>query len=220
MDFSHVDIWIFDLDHTLYPPEVGLFDQIGAKMNAFVMQHLGLNDAEADLMRRDYWHRYGTTLAGMMAEQDINPSEYLAYVHDIDFSVLQPAPDLAAAIAALPGRKLIHTNADSDYARKVLDACGLGPFEAIYGVENTGFHPKPARAAYDAVMKQTGIDPKRAAFFEDDPRNLTIPHELGMRTVLVGPGRDGPNSAGSAVIGPHVEYRTDDLAAFLRAVVG
>lgn len=219
MDFSHVDTWIFDLDNTLYPPEADLFGQIEVKMNGFVMRHLGLGETDANRMRRDYWERYGTTLAGMMAEHQVDPTQYLAEVHDIDFSVLTPTPGLTAAIDALPGRKLIHTNADSRYAKKVLSAAQLGPFEAIYGVEETGYHPKPERAAYEAVIEQSGINPKRAAFFEDDPRNLAVPHELGMRTILVGAGRDGPNSFAAGEIGPHVEYQTNNLTAFLQEIV-
>ncbi|RJL11686.1 pyrimidine 5'-nucleotidase [Paracoccus siganidrum] len=221
MDFADVDIWIFDLDNTLYPPEAALFSQIEARMTAYVMHLLGVDRDRADLIRRDYWRRHGTTLAGLMAEHRIDAASYLAEVHDIDFSGLAPDPALAAAIAALPGRKIIHTNADAAYARRVLAARGLaaGPddlFEAIFGVEETGFRPKPAAAAFEAVLAASRADPRRAAFFEDDPRNLQIPHALGMRTVLVGRGRLGPDEiAQHADHGAHVQHRTDDLTAFL-----
>lgn len=219
MDFAHVDIWIFDLDNTLYPPEMALFPQIEARMTAYVMRLLQVEQDHADHLRRDYWRRHGTTLAGLMAEHAIDPVAYLAEVHDIDFTALQPAPDLARAIRALPGRKLIHTNADSTYAAKVLAARDLDLFEAIYGVEETGFRPKPAPEAFQAVIAQAGFDPRRAAFFEDDPRNLKVPHSLGMRTVLVGQGRDGPDLiAGGTDHGPHVHHRTDDLTGFLEKI--
>ena len=69
----------------------------------------------------------------------------------------------------------------------------------------------------------TGVDPTRAAMFEDLARNLEVPKALGMATVLVVPhgtrevltedwemeGRDAP----------HVEFVTDDLAGFLEAVL-
>ena len=226
MDFAHVEVWIFDLDNTLYPPSMALFPQIEARMTDYVMRTLAVERDAADLLRRDWWMRHGTTLAGLIAEHAIDPAAYLDEVHDIDFGPVAAAPDLAAAIAALPGRKLVHTNADAAYATKVLRARGLGPagadaplFEAIYGIAETGFHPKPDPRAFQAVIGQAGIDPARAAFFEDDPRNLLVPHDLGMRTVLVGPGRHGPNDAPPAAgIGAHVQHRTDDLAAFLRRI--
>lgn len=217
MELSRVDCWIFDLDNTLYPVEMALFPQIETRMTAYVMRLLAVEQDHADHLRRDYWRRHGTTLAGLMAEHAIDPLAYLTEVHDVDFTGLRPAPELAAAIAALPGRKIVHTNADSRYARKVLAARGLDLFEAIYGVEETGFHPKPHRAAFEAVIEQAGIDPTRAVFFEDDPRNLEVPHALGMRTVLVGAGRRGPDGA-SADDATHIDYRTGDLTGFLRTI--
>ncbi|SNT68743.1 pyrimidine 5'-nucleotidase [Paracoccus seriniphilus] len=223
MDFSNIDAWIFDLDNTLYPPEMALFPQIEARMTRYVMRLLRVEPQDADRLRRDYWRQHGTTLAGLMAEHAIDPVAYLDEVHDIDFTPLVPAPELAAVISALPGRKLIHTNGDSRYARKVLAARGLDLFEEIYGVEETGFHPKPDERAYAAVLRQSGVDPGRAAMFEDDPRNLIVPHALGMRTVLIGRGHSGPDVTGDGNAQPeqdlaHVMYRSDDLFAFLSAI--
>ncbi|HMQ42637.1 MAG TPA: pyrimidine 5'-nucleotidase [Paracoccus sp. (in: a-proteobacteria)] len=220
MPFRHVTTWIFDLDNTLYPPEAALFQQIETRMTAHVTRVLGVDRAEADRLRKHYWRDYGTTLAGLMAEHRIDPHAYLLDVHDIDFSVLSPAPALAEAIAALPGRKIVHTNADSTYASRVLDRLGLGPFEAIYGIEEVGFHPKPDARAYAAVIDAHGLDPAQAAMFEDDPRNLDVPARLGMQTVLVGSGRHGPDELPlDHEHGAHVHHRTRDLAAFLRSLV-
>lgn len=217
MDLSRADVWIFDLDNTLYPAEMALFPQIEQRMTAYVMRLLAVGQDHADQLRRDYWRQHGTTLAGLMAEHAIDPLAYLAEVHDVDFTGVAPAPDLARAIDALPGRKIVHTNADSHYARKVLAARGLDLFEAVYGVEETGFHPKPQRAAYEAVIALAGFDPRRAVFFEDDPRNLEVPHAMGMGTVLVGRGRRGPDP-GLGGDGSHIDRRTDDLTAFLRTI--
>lgn len=220
MDFQHVTTWIFDLDNTLYAPEVRLFDQIERRMTAYVMRQLGVAEAEASHLRDHYWRSHGTTLAGLMAEHGIAPLPYLREVHDIDFSALTPDPDLAGLIRALPGRKIVHTNGDSTYAMRVLEHRGLTVFDAIHGVEEVGFHPKPDARAYAAVLAAEGFDPARAAMFEDDPRNLAVPHKLGMRTILVGCGQDGPDLlAADHVHGPHVQYQTQDLAGFLRGLV-
>lgn len=226
MDFAHVDTWIFDLDNTLYPPDMALFPQIEARMTDYVMRTLSVERDAADRMRRDWWMRHGTTLAGLMAEHAVDPLAYLDDVHDIDLAPLLPAPDLAGAIAALPGRKLVHTNADSAYAAKVLHARGMGLagdavpapiFEAIYGIAETHFHPKPHPEGFRIVIQAARIDPTRAAFFEDDPRNLAVPHDLGMRTILVGPGRHGPDRMTGAVPA-HVDHHIHDLTGFLRQI--
>lgn len=217
--FSGVSAWIFDLDNTLYPPEADLFSQIERRMTAYVSRQLGVTADIADDMRSRYWRAHGTTLAGLMADHAIDAQAYLADVHDIDFTVLTTEPPLASAIAALPGRKIIHTNADAAYAGKVLAHRGLTGFEAIYGIEETGFHPKPDPRAYAAVLTAHGIEPDTAAFFEDDPRNLIEPHRLGMRTILVGPGRSGPDAADPAEPRPaHVDFQTGGLTGFVTAL--
>lgn len=210
--FSHVETWVFDLDNTLYPPAMRLFDQIEVRMTAWVMEAVGVDHAEADRLRHDYWRRYGTTLAGLMQEHGVDPGPYLTHVHDIDFGVLSPDPDLAARIADLPGRRIVYTNGSAPYARRVIEARGLeNLFDAVYGVEHAGFRPKPERAAFETVFAADGLDPARAAMFEDDPRNLAAPHEMGMRTVHVAPD---PAPA------DHIHHHTDDLAAFLGLLRG
>jgi putative hydrolase of the HAD superfamily len=202
--------WVFDLDHTLYPPEARLFVQIEARMTAYVAQALSVPEAEADRLRRHYWAQYGATLAGLMQEHGIDPQPYLHAVHDIDLDHLRPDPALFDAIAALPGRRIVHTNASGAYAARVLSALGLAPlFEAVYGVEAAGYHPKPQRAAFEAVFGQAGIAGSEAVMFEDDPRNLAVPHQMGLATVLVAPEPTGHG---------HIHYHTDNLTRFLRAL--
>ena len=130
--FSHVRGWVFDLDNTLYPPSARLFDQIERRMTGWVMERLGVPRDEADRLRRHYWQSYGTTLAGLMAEHDVDPGPYLAHVHDIALDHLQADMILAARIRALPGRKIVHTNGCAPYARRVLAARGLADiFDAV-----------------------------------------------------------------------------------------
>lgn len=208
--FTHVETWVFDLDNTLYPPAIRLFDQIERRMTAYVMAALGIDAAAADALRRRYWESYGTTLAGLMAEHALAPEAYLEDVHDIDLSAVRRAPDLVTAIGRLPGRKVVYTNGSRAHARRVTQALGLeGAFDALYGFEDAAYVPKPREAAFATVFARDGLAPARAAMFEDDHRNLAVPHRLGMRTVLVGPLQTHP----------HVHHHTDDLTAFLRLLV-
>ena len=205
--FSHVRTWVFDLDNTLYPPSARLFDQIEVRMTDWVMTSLNVDRAEADRLRRHYWATHGTTLAGLMREHSIDPAPYLTDVHDINFDALIPDPALAAHIRALPGRRIVYTNGSAPYAHQVIKARGLtGVFDAVYGVENAGFHPKPDRAAFETIFALDGLNPTRAAMFEDDTRNLAAPHAMGMQTVLVAPEPDPA---------PYIHHHTDDLTAFL-----
>lgn len=209
-DFAHVETWVFDLDNTLYPREIRLFDQIEARMTGYVMRVLGVERDRAEMLRASYWREHGTTLAGLMREHALDPVPYLAEVHDIDLSMVAELPALRDAIAALPGRRIVYTNGSREHARRVTRALGLdGTFHALYGIEDAGHVPKPAEEAFGAIFALDGLDASRSAMFEDDPRNLAVPHRLGMRTVLVG----------EAETAPHVDHRTDDLADFLRRIL-
>ena len=206
--FSHVSQWVFDLDNTLYPPRARLFDQIEVRMTRFVMEALSVDRPEADRLRRHYWQLYGTTLAGLMREHQVDPGPYLTDVHDISLDHLEEDHTLAGHIRDLPGRRIVYTNGTAPYAERVLEARGLGGlFDAVYGVEHAEFRPKPERAAFETVFDRDGITPDKAAMFEDDPRNLAAPHEMGMRTVHV---------AEEPVAAEHIHHHTDDLAVFLK----
>lgn len=209
--FSHVATWVFDLDNTLYPPEARLFDQIEVRMTDWVARALGIGREEANVLRHDYWKRYGTTLAGLMREHGVDPAPYLTDVHDISLENLEADATLVRSITALPGRRIVYTNGSAPYAERVIAARGLsGLFDAVYGVEHAGFLPKPERAAFDAIVALDGFSPDRAAMFEDDHRNLAEPHAMGMRTVHVAP-RHEPQ--------PHIHHHTDDLGGFLARLV-
>ncbi|MEL6452533.1 MAG: pyrimidine 5'-nucleotidase [Pseudomonadota bacterium] len=210
--FSHVRAWVFDLDNTLYHPAARLFDQIEVRMTAYVMNTLGVDQAQADHLRVHYWRTHGTTLAGLMREHDIDPDPYLVDVHDISLDHLTPDPSLAAHIRALPGRRIVYTNGSAPYAERVLAARGLsGLFDAVYGVEHADYHPKPDPAAFARVFDRDGLDPSTGAMFEDEPRNLAAPHAMGMKTVHV---------ADAPVPGDHIHHHTDDLAGFLAQLRG
>jgi len=209
--FNHVAHWVFDLDNTLYPPQARLFDQIEVRMTRFVMDTLDVTRAEADRLRKKCWAEHGTTLAGLMRVHGIDPGRYLVEVHDISLDHLDRDLELAAHIADLPGRRIVYTNGTAPYAERVLEARGLsGLFDAVYGVEHAGFRPKPEREAFETVFARDGVEPARAAMFEDDPRNLAAPHQMGMRTVHVAPDRHEAD---------HIHHHTDNLTAFLSQLV-
>ncbi len=219
--FGHVRTWVFDLDNTLYPPSARLFDQIERRMTDFVARAVGVGRAEADRLRRLWWARHGTTLAGLMAEHGVDPGPYLREVHEIDLSPLTPDPALAARIRALPGRRVVHTNGPRVHAERVLAARGLeGLFDAIFGIEDTGFVPKPRPEAFEAVFAAGAIAPERGAMFEDDARNLAVPAARGMVTVHVAAADHDPgHGAEPPAASTPAHHRTDDLAAFLGRVL-
>jgi putative hydrolase of the HAD superfamily len=222
--FSHVETWVFDLDNTLYPHDLNLWQQIDDKIREYVSNFLKVSKEDAFRVQKDYYRRYGTTMRGLMAEHGLKPDDYLAFVHAIDHSPLLPNPQLGDAIEMLPGRKLILTNGTRAHADAVMKRLDIDRhFEDVFDIAAADLDPKPLPQVYDRFLKKHGIDPTRAVMFEDLARNLEVPHALGMTTVLVVPPqtrevfREGWELAGRNA--PHVDYVTDDLAGFLRAIV-
>ena len=214
---AHIDAWIFDLDNTLYPARTNLFAQIDVKMGRFIGDLLGVDAAEARRVQKHWFHAHGMSLKGLMIEHAVDPHVFLDYVHDIDVGVVDAAPALVAAVAALPGRKLIFTNADTPYATRVLDRLGLGTsFEVIHDIHATGYRPKPDPHAYDGLCAAYAIDPQRALFVEDMARNLVPAKAIGMTTVWVDNGSEqGPRPTAP----DYIDYVITDVGDWLTQVV-
>jgi putative hydrolase of the HAD superfamily len=217
-------VWVFDLDNTLYPAECNLFSQVDRRMGEFIARELGVPYEHARHLQKSYYRQFGTTLAGLMRVHKMAPEPFLDYVHDIDLSVVPEAPELRAALSALPGRKLIFTNGSRRHAERVADKLGvLDLFEGISDIASCGFSPKPSAEAFDAMIAHHGVAAQEAAMFEDLPQNLEVPHALGMATVLVWSAYvDHPAHAAMRswrALPDHVHHMTDDLTQFLARVV-
>ena len=76
--FAHIDTWVFDLDNTLYPHHVNLWQQVDTRIGEFVSAFLKISAAEARVIQKDYYRRYGTTMRGMMTEHGVRADDYLA----------------------------------------------------------------------------------------------------------------------------------------------
>ena len=223
--FTNVETWVFDLDNTLYPHHLNLWQQVDGRIRAYITNYLSISEDDAFRLQKDYYQRYGTTLRGLMTEHGMAPDDYLDVVHQIDHSPLVPNPALGAAIEKLPGRKLIFTNGTRRHAEAVMARLQIDRhFEDVFDIVAANLDPKPQPQVYDRFLARHGVDPARAALFEDLSRNLEVPHALGMTTVLVVPegsravlredwelsGRDAP----------HVDHVTDDLTGFLEGIAG
>jgi putative hydrolase of the HAD superfamily len=220
-DFRHVGAWIFDLDNTLYPADSDLFVQVDARMTAFVQDLLGLDFESARAVQKAYYRDHGTTLNGLMKINGIDPEDFLASVHDIDLSVLEPDPALASALALLPGKRFIFTNGCRNHAERVLTRLRLGSlFDEIWDIRTIGYRPKPDERSYRAVLAKSGVATEKSAMFEDVARNLVPAHALGWTTVWLRNGsawsKQGPEYP---LIEPeHIHHVIENLPQFLHSI--
>ena len=209
--------WIFDLDNTLYPASARLFDQIDAKMTGYIADTFRIDRIEARRIQKGYFHGHGTTLAGLMAEHDVDPHAFLEYVHDIEMDALDANAPLAAAIARLPGRKIVFTNADTPYANRVLARLGLGEsFEGVHDIHAMDLRPKPQASAYAGLCAAFGLDPCESLFVEDMARNLAPAKAIGMTTVWVDNGSEQTTDMDRS----YIDFTTHDITAWLEQHTG
>ncbi len=193
---SHCDgqpdiIWLFDLDNTLHDASHAIFSAISHAMTQAVASTLDLDLDAASALRTRYWQRYGATVIGMVRHHQADPHEFLRLSHDFNAAELVRAePGLARKLQALPGRKIILTNAPADYARQVLKTLKLLPhFEAIYSINEMSLQgrmrPKPSLALMRQVLARLKTPAHRVVLVEDTLKNLKTARQVGMRTVHI-----------------------------------
>jgi putative hydrolase of the HAD superfamily len=183
-------VWLFDLDNTLHNASASAFRHLDASMNAYIARHLAVDAAEADRLRQHYWRRYGATLLGLVRHHGVRPAHFLHHTHVLPLleqEVVTHRHDVAA-LKALPGRKIVLTNAPLAYSERVLRALGLhGLFEAVVSIEQmTMFgqlRPKPDVRMLRALVARLGVHPSRCVLVEDTLAHQKAARAVGMRTV-------------------------------------
>ena len=221
--FGHVETWVFDLDNTLYPHHLNLWQQVDERIRAYVSDFLKVSADEAFRVQKDYYqairHHHARD-----DDRTWHEARRLSRIRaQIDHSPLEANPALGAALEKLPGRKLILTNGTRKHADAVMQKLEIHQhFEDVFDIAAADLDPKPLPQVYQRFLARHGVDAAKAAMFEDLARNLETPHALGMTTVLVVPqgqrevfreaweleGRDAP----------YVDHLTDDLTGFLEQI--
>ena len=201
---------VFDLDETLYPRQAGLMQEIGVRINRYLIENLHLPQDQANELRKRYYNQHGTALRGLVVERpDVDPEDYLHYVHDIRLAnYLRPDPALAEMLRSIPLTKVIFTNATVEHAQNVLNILGIADqFADIVDVRRVEYVSKPNAAAYErllSILQATGAE---CILIEDSVRNLLPGKALGMLTILV----DGDDCA-------EVDYCVPDILSVKEAV--
>lgn len=212
-DLRHVGSWIFDLDDTLYPPERQILRRVSERIGHFMVRTTGLPLDEARALQKRYLMDHGAALGGLMKDYTIDPEEFLADVHDVPLHDLHPDEGLRAGLERLTGPRYVFTNGSTRHGERVLEQLGVSDlFEGLFAVEHARLVPKPHPDTFALMLDRFGLDPARAAFFEDTVRNLEHAKELGMTTILVGPHAFDADA-------PFVDHRAAVLGPFLATAI-
>jgi putative hydrolase of the HAD superfamily len=216
--FARIRNWIFDLDNCLYPASTGLFALIDERMGAYIQRLLGCGAEEAKRVQKAHFHEHGTTLAGLMKEEGVDPHHFLADVHDISLDRVSADDRLVRLLPLLPRRRFVFTNGDAPYARRVLEAIGVhGHFDDLHDIHASELRPKPDPHGYALLCKRFGIDPRHALLADDMVQNLAPAKQLGMTTVWVDNGSERGNHGYDEAV---VDVRVEDVGEWLESILG
>ncbi len=181
------------------------------RIGEFIVKVTGLPWEEAKTIQRGWLVQHGASLPGVLANYDVDPAEFLDYVHDVPLDKVPADPELDAILAVLPGKKYVFTNGSAKHAERLLAHIGIADrFEDVFHIEMADLVPKPHPQTYARMIAHFGIDPTTSIFFEDSEKNLEQAARLGMTTVLVGPHAEQS-------VAPFIDHRTHHLTPFLRA---
>ena len=155
-------------------------------MKKFISKEFNISEENAFSLQKKLYRKYGTTLYGLIKYYKIDPIKFLDYVHDISLYKVEQSNILKVSLENLPGRKIIFTNGDAKWAKKILDALGIkNSFDGIFDIIKANFIPKPQKETYTNFIRNFDIDPSKAVFFEDTEKNLEQAHNLGITTILI-----------------------------------
>ena len=200
-------VWFFDLDNTLHDASNAIFAAIDRRMTDYVQERLAIGRPQADLLRREYWLRYGATLIGLVRHHGVDADHFLRQTHDFDIPALLSAErGLRGLGRALPGRKVLLTNSPLAYADEVLRGIGMRRhFARRYAIEQQRLHgqwrPKPSVRMLRALLVRERLPAgrtgrRRAVLVDDNRENLRAAHRAGFATVLVQREAAGAGGAG------------------------
>ena len=182
--FKNIKNFIFDCDGVLYNDLEAVFGQVSKRMTEFISNKLKLDFKKAKELQTNYFHKYNTSLNGLMIHHDINPQEFLKYVHDIDLSFLKKDFVLREELNKLNGKKLVFTNGSHDHVKNITKHLGIDDlFDGAFDITDCNYIPKPALKPYETLIQKFNIDPEQTLFIEDIAKNLEPAKKLGMKTI-------------------------------------
>ena len=207
---------LFDCDGVLYQDLEAVFGQVSKKMTEYISKKLNLDLKVAKELQRSYFHKYDTSLNGLMIHHDIPPREFLDYVHDIDLSFLEKDKTLRNELESSNLRKFVFTNGSKEHVKNITTSLGIDDqFENVFDIVDAKYNPKPAAKAFDLMLEKFKIDPKETLYIEDIAKNLSIGKKRGTATAwLINDEYWGKKESDKE----YIDYKIENLSLFLKEI--
>ena len=207
---------LFDCDGVLYQDLEAVFGQVSRKMTEYISNKLDVDLKKAKELQTNYFHKYNTSLNGLMIHHDIDPKEFLDFVHDIDLSFLEKDTALRHELENINLRKFVFTNGSHNHVKHITTTLGIDDqFEGIFDIVDAEYHPKPEAKAFDLMIEKFKIDPKETLYIEDIAKNLSIGKERGTITAwLINNEEWGKKESNKE----YIDYKIENLTLFLKEI--
>ena len=216
MKLRNIKNILFDCDGVLYQDLEAVFGQVSKRMTEYISKKLNLDLKVAKELQRSYFHKYDTSLNGLMIHHNIPPREFLDYVHDIDLSFLEKDKTLRKELENTNLRKFVFTNGSKEHVKNITTSLGIDDqFENIFDIVDAKYNPKPAAKAFDLMLEKFKIDPKETLYIEDIAKNLSIGKERGTTTAwLINDEYWGKKESDKE----YIDYKIENLSLFLKEI--
>jgi len=215
-ELTEIKFWIFDLDNTLYSGQTKVFSEVDKKMSSFISEKFNVDLVEAKKIQKEYFYEYGTTLSGLMKKQNINPNEFLEFVHDIDISWLPKDNFLREELIKIQEKKYIFSNGSHAHIENVTKQLGIRDlFDGAFDITDANFIPKPHLDPYIKLIEKFKLDPKQSILIEDIAHNLEQAKKLGMKTCWL---ENDEAFAKKDADKPYIDYKINNLPSFLQKI--
>ena len=207
---------LFDCDGVLYSDLKGVFGQVSKKMTQYISNKLNIDLKKAKELQTNYFHKYNTSLNGLMIHHDIPPREFLDYVHDINLDFLEKDTALRNELENIHLNKFVFTNGSKEHVKNITTHLGIeDQFDGVFDIVDAEYSPKPEAKAFDLMVKKFQIDPSETLYIEDIAKNLSIGKERGAKTVwLINDEYWGKKESDKE----YIDYKIENLSLFLKEI--
>ena len=207
---------LFDCDGVLYQDLEAVFGQVSKKMTEYISKKLNIDLIKAKELQTNYFHKYNTSLNGLMIHHDIPPREFLDYVHDIDLSFLEKDKTLRYELENIKLNKYVFTNGSKEHVKNITTHLGIDDqFDGIFDIVDAEYHPKPEAITFDLMVQKFKIDPNETLYIEDIAKNLSIGKERGTITAwLINDEYWGKKESEK----DYIDYKIENLSLFLKEI--
>jgi len=215
-DFKNIKNFIFDCDGVLYKDLDAVFGQVSKKMGKYISRKLNVDLKKAKELQRNYFHKYNTSLNGLMIHHKIDPHEFLKYVHDINLDFLKKDTLLREELLKLDVKKFVYTNGSRDHVNNITKHLGIDDlFDGVFDIVDGQFMPKPQIEPFKVLIKKFDINPEETVFIEDIAKNLSVKKELNLKTVwLINDEYWGKQDSDKN----YIDVKIENLTSFLKEI--